>query len=144
MSSTFRNLGWKFMERVSAQLVQLVVSIVLARILAPSDYGAVAMVTIFIILANVLIEGGFSSALIQKKDADDIDFSTVLYFSILFSLLLYVVLYFSAPYISMFYGEEYQILTPVLRILGLQVIVYAVNSVQQAYGQKKMLSINFF
>lgn len=144
MSSTFRNLGWKFMERVSAQLVQLVVSIVLARILAPSDYGAVAMVTIFIILANVLIEGGFSSALIQKKDADDIDFSTVLYFSILFSLLLYVVLYFSAPYISMFYGEEYQILTPVLRILGLQVIVYAVNSVQQAYVQKKMLFKNFF
>lgn len=144
MSSTFKNLGWKFMERVSAQLVQLVVSIVLARILAPSDYGAVAMVTIFIILANVLIEGGFSSALIQKKDADDIDFSTVLYFSILFSLLLYVVLYFSAPYISMFYGEEYQILTPVLRILGLQVIVYAVNSVQQAYVQKKMLFKNFF
>lgn len=144
MSSTFKNLGWKFMERVSAQLVQLVVSIVLARILAPSDYGAVAMVTIFIILANVLIEGGFSSALIQKKDADDIDFSTVLYFSILFSLLLYVVLYFSAPYISMFYGEEYQVLTPVLRILGLQVIVYAVNSVQQAYVQKKMLFKNFF
>lgn len=144
MSSTFKNLGWKFMERVSAQLVQLVVSIVLARILAPSDYGAVAMVTIFIILANVLIEGGFSSALIQKRDADDIDFSTVLYFSILFSLILYAVLYFSAPYISMFYGEEYQILTPVLRILGLQVIVYAVNSVQQAYVQKRMLFKNFF
>lgn len=144
MSSTFKNLGWKFMERVSAQLVQLVVSIVLARILSPSDYGAVAMVTIFIILANVLIEGGFSSALIQKRDADDIDFSTVLYFSILFSLILYAVLYFSAPYISMFYGEEYQILTPVLRILGLQVIVYAVNSVQQAYVQKRMLFKNFF
>ena len=75
------------MERMSAQLVQLVVSIVLARILSPSDYGTVAMVTIFIMLANVLIEGGFSSALIQKKDADALDFSTVFYFSIAFSIL---------------------------------------------------------
>ncbi|MBR5595996.1 MAG: lipopolysaccharide biosynthesis protein [Paludibacteraceae bacterium] len=132
------------MERISAQLVQLVVSIVLARILSPSDYGAVAMVTIFVMLANVLIEGGFSSALIQKKDADDIDFSTVFYFSIAFSLVLYAILYFSAPAISSFYGEEYKILTPVLRVLGIQVIIFAVNSVQQAYVQRQMMFKNFF
>lgn len=144
MASTLKNLAWKFLERISTQLVQLVVSIVLARILAPSDYGIVAMVTIFIILANVIIEGGFSSALIQKKDADDVDFSTVLHFSLLFSTALYLLLYFSAPYISIFYGEGYQILTPVLRVLGVQVIIYAVNSVQQAYVQKKMLFKNFF
>ena len=87
MSSTLKNLGWKFLERISSQLVQLIVSIVLARILSPADYGAVAMVTIFVILANVIVEGGFSSALIQKKDADDLDFSTVLYFSIFFSII---------------------------------------------------------
>lgn len=144
MASTLKNLGWKFMERMSAQLVQLVVSIVLARILSPSDYGAVAMVTIFIMLANVLIEGGFSSALIQKKDADDLDFSTVFYFSITFSILLYAVLYISAPSISAFYGTEYQILTPVLRVLGIQVIILAVNSVQQAYVQRQMMFKNFF
>lgn len=144
MASTLKNLGWKFMERISAQLVQLVVSIVLARILSPSDYGAVAMVTIFVMLANVLIEGGFSSALIQKKDADDIDFSTVFYFSIAFSLVLYAILYFSAPAISSFYGEEYKILTPVLRVLGIQVIIFAVNSVQQAYVQRQMMFKNFF
>ena len=144
MASTLKNLGWKFMERMSAQLVQLVVSIVLARILSPSDYGAVAMVTIFITLANVLIEGGFSSALIQKKDADDLDFSTVFYFSIAFSILLYAVLYISAPLMSAFYGEEYKILTPVLRVLGLQVIIFAVNSVQQAYVQRQMMFKNFF
>lgn len=144
MASTLKNLGWKFMERMSAQLVQLVVSVVLARILSPSDYGAVAMVMIFIMLANVLIEGGFSSALIQKKDADDIDFSTVFYFSIAFSLLLYAVLYFSAPLISNFYGAEYQILTPILRVLGIQIIIFAVNSVQQAYVQRQMMFKNFF
>ena len=132
------------MERISAQFVQLIVSIILARILSPSDYGVVAMVTIFIVIANVLIEGGFGSALVQKKNADDIDFSTVLYFSIGFSILLYVTLYITAPYISAFYGEEYQILTPVLRVLGVQVIIFAINSVQQAYVQRQMMFKNFF
>ena len=144
MASTLKNLGWKFLERISAQLVQLVVSIVLARILSPSDFGAVVMVTTFVMLANVLIEGGFSSALIQKKDADELDFSTVFYFSIAFSILLYAVLYFSAPSISAFYGAEYQILTPVFRVLGIQVIIFAVNSVQQAYVQRQMMFRNFF
>lgn len=144
MAATLNNLLWKFLERMSAQLVQLVVSIVLARILSPSDYGAVAMVSIFIVFANVLIDGGFSSALIQKKDADDKDFSTVLYFSIFCSVLLYAVLYLVAPCISSFYGEDYEILTPVLRVLGIQVIIIAINSVQQAYVQKQMMFRNFF
>lgn len=132
------------MERMSAQLVQMIVSIVLARILSPSDYGAVAMVSIFVVFANVIIDGGFSSALIQKKDADDKDFSTVLYFSIFCSVLLYIVLYLVAPYISSFYGEGYAILIPVLRVLGIQVIIFAINSVQQAYVQKQMMFRNFF
>lgn len=144
MASTLGNLGWKFMERMSAQLVQMIVSIVLARILSPSDYGAVAMVSIFVVFANVIIDGGFSSALIQKKDADDKDFSTVLYFSIFCSVLLYIVLYLVAPCISSFYGEGYAILIPVLRVLGIQVIIFAINSVQQAYVQKQMMFRNFF
>lgn len=144
MASTLGNLGWKFMERMSAQLVQMIVSIVLARILSPSDYGAVAMVSIFVVFANVIIDGGFSSALIQKKDADDKDFSTVLYFSIFCSVLLYIVLYLVAPCISSFYGEGYAILIPVLRVLGIQVIIFAINSVQQSYVQKQMMFRNFF
>ncbi len=144
MASTLKNLGWKFMERSFSQVVQLFVSIILARLLLPSDYGAVAMVTIFIALFNVIIEGGFSGALVQKKDADDLDFSTILYFSIGLSTLLYGILFISAPYISSFYGKEYQILTPIFRVLGLQMIIYAVNSVQQAYVQKEMMFKNFF
>lgn len=144
MSSTLTNLSWKFAERISSQLVSFVVSIVLARILAPSDYGAIAMVMIFVTLANVFVEGGFSSALIQKKDADKLDFSTVFYFSVVFSIILYAVLYISAPHISRFYGKDYEILTPVLRVIGLQVIVLGVNSVQQAYVSRKMMFKKFF
>ena len=144
MSSTLTNLSWKFAERISSQMVSFVVSIVLARILAPSDYGAIAMVMIFVTLANVIVEGGFSSALIQKKDADKLDFSTVFYVSVFFSIILYAVLYIVAPYISRFYGEGYEILTPVLRVIGLQVIIYGANSVQQAYVSKKMMFKKFF
>lgn len=144
MSSTLTNLLWKFAERISSQMVSFVVSIVLARILAPSDYGAIAMVMIFVTLANVFVEGGFSSALIQKKDADKLDFSTVFYFSVFFSIILYAVLYIVAPYISRFYGEGYEILTPVLKVIGLQVIVYGANSVQQAYVSRNMMFKKFF
>lgn len=144
MSSILTNLSWKFAERATSQIVSFVVSIVLARILTPSDYGLVAMVMIFVTLANVLVEGGFSSALIQKKDADKLDFSTVFYFSIVFSIVLYLILFFLAPSISRFYGKGYEILTSVLRVIGLQVIVYAINSVQQAYVSRKMMFRKFF
>ena len=144
MSSILTHLSWKFAERATSQIVSFVVSIVLARILTPSDYGLVAMVMIFVTLANVLVEGGFSSALIQKKDADKLDFSTVFYFSIVFSIVLYLILFFLAPSISRFYGKGYEILTSVLRVIGLQVIVYAINSVQQAYVSRKMLFRKFF
>lgn len=144
MSSTLKNLGWKFLERIASQLVQLIVSIVLARILVPSDYGVVAMVIIFITLANVFVDGGFSSALIQKKNADSLDFSTVFYFSCFFASLLYVLLFLTAPLITKFYGEGYEVLTKVFRILGIQLIISSVNSVQQAYVQKKMMFKNFF
>ena len=144
MASLLSNLSWKFAERTASQAVSFAVSIILARILEPSDYGAIAMVMIFVTLANVFAEGGFSSSLIQKKDADKLDFSTVFYFSLGFSVVLYGVLFFSAPYIARFYGDGYAILSPVLRVIGLQVIVYAANSVQQAYVSKKMMFKKFF
>lgn len=144
MASLLSSLSWKFAERIASQAVSFVVSIVLARILAPSDYGAIAMVMIFVTLANVIVEGGFSSALIQKKNADKLDFSTVFYFSLVFSIVLYAILYVAAPSISRFYGDGYEVLTPVLRVIGIQVVIYAVNSVQQAYVSKKMMFQKFF
>lgn len=138
------NLAWKFAERISAQLITFVVSIILARKLDPSHYGTVALVTIFITIANVFVSDGFGSALIQKKDADKLDFSSVLFFNIGLSIVLYLVLFFCAPLISRFYGEGYEILTPVLRVLGLRLIPAGINSVQQAYVSKNMIFKKFF
>ncbi len=138
------NLAWKFAERIAAQLVTLIVSIVLARILDPSHYGTVAIVTVFITLANIFVSDGFGSALIQKKQVDALDYSSVLYFNIAFSIVLYLILFFTAPLIAAFYGEGYEILTPVFRVLGLRLILAAVNSVQQAYVAKNMIFKKFF
>ena len=138
------NLIWKFAERVSAQLISTVVSIILARLLSPEYYGVISIVMIFITLANVFVSDGFGSALIQKKDATATDFFSVLYFNIVFSCVLYAVIFLAAPYIAMFYGNGYEILTPVLRVLGLRIILTAINSVQQAYVSKKMMFRKFF
>ena len=144
MSSVVKNISWKFAERVSSQTVSLFVSIILARILDPKDYGAIAMVMIFVSLANVIVDGGFSSALIQKKNADRLDFSTVFYFSLCFSVIIYLILYFCAPLIVDFYGKGYEILTPVLRVVGLQIIITSMNAVQHAYVSREMMFQKFF
>ena len=143
-NGVIRNLVWKFAERITAQFVTLVVSIILARLLDPSHYGIISIVTIFITLANVFVSDSFGSALIQKKDADPLDFYSVLYFNIVFSVILYAVLFIAAPYISSFYGSGYEILTPVLRVLSLRIILSAINSVQQAYVSRQMMFRKFF
>lgn len=135
-------LVWRFGERMSAQLVTFIVSIVLARLLSPNDYGAIALVMVFITIANVFVVFGFGSSLIQKKDADNIDFSSVFYFNIVFSILIYGILYIFAPYIASFYKID--ILSPVLRVLGIRIIIAGVNSVQQAYVSRHMLFKRFF
>lgn len=135
-------LIWKFAERILAQLVSLVVSIVLARLLGPAEYGAIAIVNIFIALANVFVVSGFGNSLIQKKDADDTDFSSVFYFNILMSIVVYAVVFFCAPFIADFYTMP--ILTPVLRVMGLRLIVAGINSVQHAYVARNMIFRKFF
>lgn len=144
MASTLHSLLWKFSERCSVQIVSLVINIILARILTPEDYGIVAMIAIFITLSYVFIDGGFSSALIQKKNTDGLDFSSVFYFTVVLSILFYVVLFVCAPFISEFYENKYPQLTEVLRILGLQVIIYGINSIQIAYVSRKMMFKNLF
>ena len=97
---TIISVIWKFLERISAQIVSFVVAIVLARILDPKDYSVVSIVTIFFTFANILISGGLNSALIQKKDADREDYSTILHVSVILSVIVYVILFFVAPYIA--------------------------------------------
>ena len=136
------NLMWRLAERFGAQGVTIVVSIVLARLLDPEVYGTVAIVTIITTILQVFLDGGFSSALIQKKDADDIDFSSVFYFNVVFGLIIYALLFFTAPYIAEFY--EMPDLKAIIRVLGLTLIIFSLKSVQQAYVSRNMIFKKFF
>lgn len=141
-SSVISNVIWKFAERILAQLVSLIVSIVLARILMPEDYGAISMVTIFITIANVFVISGLPTALIQKKDADDNDFSSVFYANFVISVVLYAIIFLAAPYIAVFF--DMPILKNVMRVLGLRIIVASINSVQNAYVSRNMMFRKYF
>lgn len=141
-SKVFSGLLWKFGERITAQLVSFVVTIILARLLTPADYGAVAILLIFITIANVFVSSGLGNALIQKKEADNLDFSSVFYINILISVAIYAVIYVIAPGIAEFY--DLPVLSPTLRMLGIRIIVAAINSVQHAYVSRHMLFKRFF
>lgn len=141
-NSILNSFAWKFAERMSSQGVSFIISVVLARILLPEEFGVVAMIQIFTTIANVFIVSGFSSALIQKKDADDLDFSTILHFSILFSVFIYVIIFCLSPAISDFYGEP--ILKSVMRVYSLTLLLSAYNSVQQAWVSRHMKFKLFF
>ena len=133
---------WKLLERISSQLVSFIISIVLARILIPDDYGVIAIILVFINLANVIIDGGLNTALVQKKEAGQTDFSTIFWFCLFVAFVLYGVLYVGAPIISSFYNNE--ILTPTLRVLGLSVFFNSFNSIQRAYVSRHMLFKKLF
>lgn len=141
-SKILSGVFWKFCERILAQLISTVVAVVLARILSPNEYGTISLVMVFINISNVIMTTGFSTSLIQKKDADNLDFSTVFFFSIGLSAVLYCLLYLGAPLVASFYEKPE--LKPVLRILALVIPVTAVNSVQQAYVSRHMLFKRFF
>lgn len=136
------NLIWRLLERVGAQGVSFIVSIVLARILDPSVYGTIALVTVFTTILQVFVDSGLANALIQKKDADDVDFSTVFYFNIVFCFILYFAMFFAAPYIAKFYNVP--TLTPVIRVLSLTVVISGVKNVQQAYVSRTLQFKRFF
>ncbi len=133
---TISSIIWKLFERGGAQIIQFVVSIILARILMPSDYGAIALIMIFIQIANVFVQGGFSSALIRKLNAEEIDYNSVFWTNLLISIVLYVVLFFCAPVIANFY--EMPVLKGVLRVLSLTLILGTYNSIQNVILQKNL------
>lgn len=137
-----KSILWKFFEKIFVQGVQFLVTIVLARLLSPSEFGIIALITVFIILSNVIIEGGLSTALIQKKDADNVDFSTIFYTNVFVSLSLYGILFFLAPVIASFYNEPQ--LVSVVRVLSISILFYALNAVQIAYVAKHMLFKKMF
>lgn len=136
------NSIWKFGERIIAQGVSLLVSIVLARILSPEDFGVVGIVTVFFNLANVIISGGLNTALIQKKDADKDDYSSVLIVCVIVSVALFVILWFAAPVIANIYHND--LLIAMIRVMGLSLPIYAVKSIVCAYISSSLKFKAFF
>lgn len=137
MSELSIGIVWKFAEKSSAQIISFVVSIVLARLLLPEEYGLIAIVNVFIIIADVFLSAGFSNALVQKKNSDEVDFSTVFVLNTAISVVIYILLYFLAPYIAVFYNNDE--LTAVLRVLGVKLIFASYGGIQQAYISRYML-----
>ena len=135
-STIISSLLWKLMERGGTQGIQFIVQIVLARLLLPEEYGIIALITIFLAIANVFVQSGFNTALIQKKDADETDFSSVLYLSLFVAGGLYIILFVTAPLIANFYLEPQ--LIPVLRVLSLTLFFGAINSIQYAVVSRTM------
>ena len=140
--SVINNFFWRFMERCGAQGVTFVVSIILARLLDPSVYGTVALVSVFMLIMQVFVDSGMGNALIQKKDADDLDFSSVFWFNIAMCTLLYLIMFFAAPFISSFYGIPE--LTLIVRVMSLMLIISGMKNIQQAYVSRHMMFRIFF
>lgn len=140
--SVISSLFWKFLERSGTQVIQFIVQIILARMLLPKHFGLIAIIVIFTNIAGIFVQSGFSTALIQKKETDETDFSSVFYMNLVLSIILYFILFFTAPVISDFFHEHE--LTSLLRVLSLVLFFGAINSIQNAVISKKMHFRNLF
>ena len=127
---------WSSLDKGSTMGIQFVFGIILARLLLPEDYGLIGMITIFITISQALVEGGFSRALIQKKNADHIDYTTIFFFNLLISLVVYAILYGTAPWIASFYDQS--ILIDLTRVVGLNVIVSSIAIIQRTILIKQL------
>lgn len=140
--NTVLNFLWRFAERSGAQIVTFIVSIILARLLSPKDYGAIALVTVFLAIMQVFVDSGLGSALIQKKNADDLDFSSVFIFNFIVCIILYIFMFFVAPIIAEFYDDKN--LVAIIRVISITILISGVKGIQQAYVSRNMLFKKFF
>lgn len=131
-----KGMIWSFIDRFASQLITFIVGIILARLLSPTEFGLLGMLAIFIGLSTVFINSGFNQALIRKTDCTDNDYMTVFYYNLAVSVVFYIILYFSAELISDFYGERQ--LVPLMRVLGILLIVNALTIVQRTVLTKKI------
>ena len=120
---------WGTLERIATYGISFVISVIIARILVPSDYGIVGMIAIFLAISQVFIDGGFGSALIRKQDRTNLDFSTVFYYNIAISLVFYLILFVSAPLIAKFYNMP--VLIPVTRVVALNTVIGAFGAMHR-------------
>lgn len=137
-SQLLHGVAWNFIEKILIRGASFFIGIILARLLSPSDYGLIGMLAVFISISNVFIEGGLAKALIQRQDCQDIDFSTAFVANVGISLVIYLIMFISAPWIADFYDEP--ILIDLTRILSLNFILGSFNIVQRA---KMMAKVDF-
>ena len=133
---TIKGMIWSAIGKFGTLGISFVSNMLLARLLMPSDYGALAMLHIFIALSNLLIIGGFTSALIQKKDTKNVDYSSVFYWNVIISIFLYIILFLCAPGISRFY--KMPLLIKLLRIQSLSLIISSFSAVQTSILSKEL------
>lgn len=138
----FTSFLWKFLERTSVQVSQFLITIILARLLLPSEYGIISLIMVFLSICQVVVDGGFNTALIQKKDTDNVDFSTIFYFCLSMAFVVYWLLFFSSTRIASFFNQPE--LIPVIRVLSLLLFFYAFNAIQYSYVAKNMLFRKLF
>jgi teichuronic acid exporter len=127
---TVKGVVWSAVERFSVQGVQFVIGIILARLLMPSDYGIIAMLSIFLAVSQTFVDSGFSNALVRKIDRTESDYSTAFYFNIAIGIFFYLLLFLGAPYIALFYHAP--ILIPITRVVGLTIVFNSLCIVQEA------------
>lgn len=137
-----KNFLWRFAERSGAQIVTFIVSVVLARLLTPEDYGKIALITVFTTILQVFVDSGLGTALIQKKDVDELDFSSVFYFNLVVCVVLYICMFIAAPELARFYNDKS--LTPIIRVISITIVISGVKGIQQAYVSRNLLFRKFF
>lgn len=136
-SKSIKGVAWTFVESASLKIIQFVLGVIMARLLMPEDYGIIAIIFVFITISQIFIDGGFATALIQDKDKTERDYSTIYTFNIILSVICYLVLYISAPYISDFYSND---ITLYLRVQSLSLIIYAFSAIHKV---KLTVEVNF-
>lgn len=137
-NKTVKSVLWSGIERFSVQGIQFILTIIIARLVLPSDYGLIAMLGIFISIGQSFIDSGFSNALVQKQDRNEVDYATVFYFNIFVGIIFYFLLFILSPYIAAFYNEA--LLEPLTKLISLNLIVSAFAVVQRA---KLTVALNF-
>ena len=139
---TLSGIFWSFAQKALNQAIAFVVTIILARKLSPDDYGVVAIAAMFTILMGMFMNGGMGVALIQKKDADELDYNTVFYMGLGMSFVLYIIVFFVSPFIASFYREP--LISPIIRVLALTMPLGALGGVQGAIVSRQMEFKKFF
>lgn len=136
------NVSWTFAERLLTEIIAFIISIIMARLVMPEDYGVVALVSVFISILSIFVNNGLGASIVQKKDITVEQIATLFYVNFLFGLILYALLYFCAPLIANFYNNSELIL--IVRVLGIKLPISSIYSIQQAYVQRRMEFKKFF